>query len=380
MKRSSEETDASSQPLKASRKRYSQDEEQAETGRSDNASLEEMKLERRLQVPTFSDHFGSGAARGGVTGMSADAVHQSSMLASHAHSQLGGLHAASVPSLLANLPFQQQQLLLRQQLHQQQQQQQQRLQFPPYNTQAQGADALTQYLLTAHLSRGMTPQITPQQLQWLGLSTNAANTTQQQQQQPTYMDRANYYANRSALGLVNPEGLMAYNLNPSVIGSHFPQEISSIGLSSTHGLEGATPQPSSSTAAATTPNTDTVRLSLSSDRSNLSEYQCLIREQVDLFAATQEEIDGSAQGRNRPIVVDQVGIQCRHCSSLPSSRRSRGAVYFPAKLNGLYQAAQVSPHDQPIMYISLGLPAISHPSSRPEHDFESFYHSVSKLA
>jgi hypothetical protein len=84
-----------------------------------------------------------------------------------------------------------------------------------------------------------------------------------------------------------------------------------------------------------------VPLSLPSDDNNLSEYQCLLRAQIDLFAATPVDIDGNAQGRNKPIVLGQVGIRCRHCHANPStSRRARGAVYFPAKLSGLYQAAQ----------------------------------------
>ena len=87
-------------------------------------------------------------------------------------------------------------------------------------------------------------------------------------------------------------------------------------------------------------SSDLVSLALTTDRANLSEYQCIIREQIDLFAATRADIESSAQGRNRPIVLGQVGIRCRHCALLPSSRRSRGAVYYPAKLSGLYQAAQ----------------------------------------
>jgi hypothetical protein len=308
MKRSSE----GSQPFKA-RKRYNPEEEaESDDGDIGNGGLAAMR----------------GVTGRPPAGISADALlHQSSMLASH--HQLGD---ASIPSLLANLQQLQQQQLHHQQLHHQQQQ----FRFPPHNTQPPGADALTQYLLTSHLSRGT---IYPQQLQWLGLATNTASTTQQQQ--PDYMDRINYFANRTALGLANPESLMAYNLNPFMLGSQMPQYPSSIGLPSDHGITGPPPPPQPPSAVDAISNTETVTLSLSSDRSNLSEYQCLIREQIDLFAASQVEIDGSAQGRNRPIVVDQVGIQCRHCASLPSSRRSRGAVYFPAKLNGLYQAAQV---------------------------------------
>ena len=36
----------------------------------------------------------------------------------------------------------------------------------------------------------------------------------------------------------------------------------------------------------------------------------------------------------------QVGIRCRHCTRLESWERARGAVYYSATLDGLYQAAQ----------------------------------------
>ena len=84
-----------------------------------------------------------------------------------------------------------------------------------------------------------------------------------------------------------------------------------------------------------------VPLSLTSDANSLSEYHCTVRNQIELFAATQYEIDSNMQGRNRPIVVKQVGIRCKWCAArIPGGRKPRGAVYYPSKLSGLYQAAQ----------------------------------------
>eukprot|EP00529_Nitzschia_sp_RCC80_P019265 CAMPEP_0113512596 /NCGR_PEP_ID=MMETSP0014_2-20120614/39420_1 /TAXON_ID=2857 /ORGANISM="Nitzschia sp." /LENGTH=509 /DNA_ID=CAMNT_0000408957 /DNA_START=51 /DNA_END=1580 /DNA_ORIENTATION=- /assembly_acc=CAM_ASM_000159 len=76
------------------------------------------------------------------------------------------------------------------------------------------------------------------------------------------------------------------------------------------------------------------------DHDSLSEYQCLVRKQIEIFEATQQDVESSAKGRNRPIVLGQVGIRCRHCTALLPKNRTRGATYFPAKLSGLYQAAQ----------------------------------------
>lgn len=78
----------------------------------------------------------------------------------------------------------------------------------------------------------------------------------------------------------------------------------------------------------------------SCDDNNLSAYQCLVRKQIELFEAKLEDVESNAQGRNKPIVSGQVGIRCRHCSRIPPRHRTRGATYYPAKLRGLYQAAQ----------------------------------------
>jgi hypothetical protein len=47
-------------------------------------------------------------------------------------------------------------------------------------------------------------------------------------------------------------------------------------------------------------------LYLSCDPENLSEYQCLIRKQIELFEANETDIQAGAQGRNKPIILGQV--------------------------------------------------------------------------
>lgn len=79
-------------------------------------------------------------------------------------------------------------------------------------------------------------------------------------------------------------------------------------------------------------------LYLSCDPDSLSPYQVLIREQVEFFEALPCDLDLNAQGRNKPIVIGQVGIRCRYCAGL--QQRTKGAVYYPAKLLSIYQAAQ----------------------------------------
>ena len=76
------------------------------------------------------------------------------------------------------------------------------------------------------------------------------------------------------------------------------------------------------------------------DNNKLSEHQVQLRHQIEAFQATDDDISTHTRGRNKPIVLGQVGIRCRHCSHMPVCRRKKGSTYFPATLLGLYQAAQ----------------------------------------
>ena len=69
------------------------------------------------------------------------------------------------------------------------------------------------------------------------------------------------------------------------------------------------------------------------DKECLSSYQCLLRQQIELFAAGSEDVKSTMPGRNKAIVLGQVGIRCRHCAMLPARHRGTGATYYPAKLD-----------------------------------------------
>ena len=81
-------------------------------------------------------------------------------------------------------------------------------------------------------------------------------------------------------------------------------------------------------------------IAMSCDRDNLTPYQCLAREQIELFAAGEKEVEAGTKGRNRSIVAGQVGIRCRHCAHLPQRARAKGSTIYPSKLSGIYQASQ----------------------------------------
>jgi hypothetical protein len=79
---------------------------------------------------------------------------------------------------------------------------------------------------------------------------------------------------------------------------------------------------------------------LAVDEYKLSEHQNFLRQQIEAFPATEEDVMTHTRGRNKPILLGQVGIRCRHCAHLPVSRRQKGSTYFPSNKLGIYQAAQ----------------------------------------
>lgn len=70
------------------------------------------------------------------------------------------------------------------------------------------------------------------------------------------------------------------------------------------------------------------------DEDFLTEYQCLLRKQLEVFEASENDLRGSTQGRNTPILLGQVGLRCRHCANLPLAARTKGAVYYSQTIDG----------------------------------------------
>jgi hypothetical protein len=76
------------------------------------------------------------------------------------------------------------------------------------------------------------------------------------------------------------------------------------------------------------------------DHGILSAHQIFLRCQIEVFAATVADVTTHRRGRNKAIVLGQVGIRCRHCAHVPLVQRIKGSCYYPASVLGLYQAAQ----------------------------------------
>ena len=81
-----------------------------------------------------------------------------------------------------------------------------------------------------------------------------------------------------------------------------------------------------------------VPLSLPDESKWLSEPLCLIRKQIEVFAATPQVIAERRTGPKPP--VGTAGIRCRHCADLPVPSQARGAMAFPKSISLIHQAVR----------------------------------------
>jgi hypothetical protein len=77
-----------------------------------------------------------------------------------------------------------------------------------------------------------------------------------------------------------------------------------------------------------------------SDDESLIKFQVYLRMNIEVFAASTEDIESSIRGRNKEIRLHQIGLRCRHCAHVSPEVRTKGSTYFPVSTLGFYQAAQ----------------------------------------
>eukprot|EP00548_Thalassiothrix_antarctica_P009551 CAMPEP_0194158768 /NCGR_PEP_ID=MMETSP0152-20130528/77453_1 /TAXON_ID=1049557 /ORGANISM="Thalassiothrix antarctica, Strain L6-D1" /LENGTH=959 /DNA_ID=CAMNT_0038868257 /DNA_START=444 /DNA_END=3323 /DNA_ORIENTATION=+ len=84
-----------------------------------------------------------------------------------------------------------------------------------------------------------------------------------------------------------------------------------------------------------------VLLAISDDKEWLSDMDCFIRRNLEVFCASEEDVEIAQQDRKYPVNVGQVGIRCVHCALAKGGNTARGtAVAFPYSINGIYESVR----------------------------------------
>lgn len=84
-----------------------------------------------------------------------------------------------------------------------------------------------------------------------------------------------------------------------------------------------------------------VSLAIPEDKEWLSDMDCFIRNQLEVFCATAADVETAQTDRKYPIRVGQVGIRCIHCSTAKKGSGAQGqAVAYPFSISGIYESVR----------------------------------------
>jgi len=80
----------------------------------------------------------------------------------------------------------------------------------------------------------------------------------------------------------------------------------------------------------------TVLLSRPTDVVALSPLHVLVRQQIEVFTATERDITQPAPGRKNPVSLHQIGLRCIHCRDLAVKQKVKRAVCYPSSVGRVY--------------------------------------------
>ena len=82
-----------------------------------------------------------------------------------------------------------------------------------------------------------------------------------------------------------------------------------------------------------------VLLAIPQDKEWLSDMDCFVRQNIEVFSATTKDVAVAEVDRKYPIKPAQVGIRCIHCASTPGGACGTG-VSYPYSISGIYESVR----------------------------------------
>ena len=82
-----------------------------------------------------------------------------------------------------------------------------------------------------------------------------------------------------------------------------------------------------------------ILLAIDEDKSWLSDMDCFIRSNLEVFCASKYDIEFAESDRKYPITEGQIGIRCIHCATSKGGARGT-SVAFPPFINGIYESVR----------------------------------------
>eukprot|EP00977_Amphora_coffeiformis_P012444 scaffold3077_cov162-Amphora_coffeaeformis.AAC.3 len=80
----------------------------------------------------------------------------------------------------------------------------------------------------------------------------------------------------------------------------------------------------------------TILLARRTDAVALSPLHVLVRQQIEVFTATERDITQPAPGRKNPVSLHQIGLRCIHCRDMAIKQKVKRAVCYPSSVGRVY--------------------------------------------
>jgi hypothetical protein len=87
---------------------------------------------------------------------------------------------------------------------------------------------------------------------------------------------------------------------------------------------------------------DLVMLAVPQDKDWLSDLDCFVRKQIEVFRASKADVEHAVEDQKCPIQIGQVGLRCLHCAK--GGRIQGDAVTYPCALSGIYESVKEWQH------------------------------------
>lgn len=83
-----------------------------------------------------------------------------------------------------------------------------------------------------------------------------------------------------------------------------------------------------------------ILLAIDEDKEWLSDMDCFIRKNLEVFCAEAKDVEAAQEDRKYPITEGQIGIRCIYCAMNPDVESRGSAVSFPYSIGGIYEAVR----------------------------------------
>ena len=89
----------------------------------------------------------------------------------------------------------------------------------------------------------------------------------------------------------------------------------------------------------------TILLARPADAVVLNPLHAFVRQQIEVFTATERDITQPAPGRKNPVSLHQIGLRCIHCRDLATKQKVKRAVCYPSSVGRVYHSVSDMKHD-----------------------------------